>query len=99
MSNKKYAFVDEFGAFGYDFENPGCSTHFIITAIIVDEEDLSTVSNGVEEIRKHYFQTGEIKSSKIKRNHKRRVVILNTLKKLPFHIFAFVCDKRRIYEN
>ena len=99
MSNKKYAFVDEFGAFGYDFENPGCSTHFIITAIIVDEDDLSTVSNGVEEIRKQYFQTGEIKSSKIKRNHKRRVVILSALKKLPFHIFAFVCDKRKIYEN
>lgn len=99
MSNKKYAFVDEFGAFGYDFENSGCSTHFIITAIIVDEDDLSTVSNGVEEIRKHYFQKGEIKSSKIKRNHKRRVVILNALKKLPFHIFTFVCDKRKIYEN
>ena len=99
MSNKKYAFVDEFGAFGYDFENPGCSTHFIITAIIVDEDDLSTVSNGVEEIRKHYFQTGEIKSSKIKRKHNRRVLILNALKKLPFYIFAFVCDKRKIYEN
>lgn len=99
MSNKKYAFVDEFGAFGYDFENPGCSTHFIITAIIVDEDDLSTVSNGVEEIRKHYFQTGEFKSSKIKRKHNRRVLILNALKKLPFYIFAFVCDKRKIYEN
>lgn len=99
MSNKKYAFVDEFGTFGYDFENPGCSTHFIITAIIVDEDDLSTVSNGVEEIRKHYFQTGEIKSSKIKRKHNRRVLILNALKKLPFYIFAFVCDKRKIYEN
>lgn len=99
MSKKKYAFVDEFGAFGYDFDNPGCSTLFIITAIIVEEDDLSTVSNGVEEIRKRYFQTGEIKSSKIKRNHRRRVLILNELKKLPFHIFAFVCDKRKIYEN
>lgn len=53
----------------------------------------------MEEIRKRYFQTGEIKSSKIKRNHRRRVLILNELKKLPFHIFAFVCDKRKIYEN
>lgn len=99
MSNKKYAFVDEFGAFGTDFENSGCSTHFIITAIIVDEDDLSTVSNGVEVVRKRYFQTGEIKSSRVKHNHKRRKIILNELKKLPFHIFSFVCDKRKIYEN
>lgn len=99
MSNKKYAFVDEFGAFGTDFENSGCSTHFIITAIIVDEDDLSTVSNGVEVVRKRYFQTGEIKSIRVKHNHKRRKIILNELKKLPFHIFSFVCDKRKIYEN
>ena len=40
MSNKKYAFIDEFGAFGYDFENPGCTTHFLIGAVIVDERNL-----------------------------------------------------------
>lgn len=36
---------------------------------------------------------------KIGRNHKRRISILNELKQLPFHVFAFVCDKRKIYEN
>ena len=99
MSNKKYAFVDEFGAFGYDFTNAGCTSHFIISAIIVDESDLDIVANGVEVIRKKYFQQGEIKSSKIGRNHNRRVGVLNELKQLPFHIFSFVCDKRKIYEN
>jgi len=99
MSNTKYAFVDEFGAFGYEFDNPGCTTHFIIGAIIIDENNLSFVADGVECIRKKYFQQGEIKSSKIGRNHKRRISILNDLKQLPFHVFAFVCDKRKIYEN
>ena len=99
MSNKKYAFIDEFGAFGYDFDNQGCTTHFLIGAVIVDESNLSFVSERVENIRKKYFQQGEIKSSKIGRNHKRRISILNELKQLPFHIFAFVCDKRKIYEN
>ena len=99
MSNKKYAFIDEFGAFGYDFDNPGCATHFLICAVIVDESNLSLVAESVETIRKKYFQQGEIKSSKIGRNHKRRVSILTELKQLPFHIFAFVCDKRKIYEN
>lgn len=99
MSNTKYAFIDEFGAFGYEFDNPGCTTHFIIGAIIIDENNLSLVADGVESIRKKYFQQGEIKSSKIGRNHKRRISILNDLKQLPFHVFAFVCDKRKIYEN
>lgn len=48
MSNKKYAFIDEFGAFGYDFDNPGCTTHFLIGAVIVDESNLSFVSERVE---------------------------------------------------
>lgn len=64
--NKKYAFVDEFGAYGYDFENPGCSTHFIITAIVVDENDLSTVSNGVEVVRRRYFQKERLNQVKLR---------------------------------
>ena len=80
-------------------ENPGCTTHFLIGAVIVDESNLLFVSERVENIRKKYFQQGEIKSSKIGRNHKRRVSILTELKQLPFHVFAFVCDKRKIYEN
>ena len=30
-----YAFTDEYGAFGWDIQNPSVSTHFIITAIII----------------------------------------------------------------
>lgn len=99
MRSTKYAFVDEFGAFGYDFFNSGCATHFIISAIIVDYDKLTSVADGVEAIKKKFFQQGEIKSNKIGKNHKRRITILNELKKLPFHIFAFVCDKQKIYEN
>ena len=99
MANTKYAFIDEFGAFGYDFSSPGCTTHFIISAIIVDENDLQTVSDGVDAIRHKHFQLGEIKSSKIGKNHKRRITILNEIKQLPFHIFTFVCDKQKVYEN
>ena len=99
MDNTKYAFVDEFGAFGYDFSNSGCTTHFIISAIIVDRDNLQIVADGVNAIRQKYFQQGEIKSSKIGKNHKRRITILNELKQLPFHIFAFVCDKQKVYEN
>ena len=99
MKNIKCAFVDEFGAFGFDFSNPGCTTHFIITAIVVDENNLGIVADGVEYVRKKYFQQGEIKSSKIGKKHQRRKIILDDLIHLPFHIFSFVCDKQKIYEN
>lgn len=93
MEKQMHAFVDEFGAFGFDFANTGCSSHFIISAIIVNEQDLDVVSRGVENIRRIYFQQGEMKSSKIGRNHKRRITILNELKKLPFHIYSYDFSK------
>lgn len=99
MDSVKYAFVDEFGQFGFNFEAESGSTHFIVTAIIVDECDLETVSAGVEDIRKRYFQTGEMKSSKVSKNHQKRNQILQELLKLPFQIFAIICDKRKISEN
>lgn len=97
--NTKYAYIDEFGAFGYNFENEGCSTHFIITAIIVDENDISEIKQKVDEIRNKYFPNGEIKSSRIGKDHHKRISIINELKVLPFKIFALVCDKRNIYEQ
>ena len=97
--NTKYAYIDEFGAFGYNFESEGCSTHFIITAIVVDENDISTVKQSVDAIRNKYFPNGEIKSSRIGKDHRKRISILNELKVLPFKIFALVCDKQKIYEQ
>lgn len=95
----QYAFCDEFGSYGYRFDKENVSTHFLIAAIIVDESDLETVKTGAEEIRKSYFQTGEMKSSKIGNNHVRRRIILERLKKLPFNIYLFVANKRKIYEQ
>lgn len=38
----QYAFCDEFGAFGFTFERPDVSTHFVITTIIVNDSDCSS---------------------------------------------------------
>ena len=93
----KYAYIDEFGAFGFNFENEGCSTHFIVTAIIVDECDIPEITEKVEQIRNKYFPNGEIKSSRIGKNHRKRISILNEIKLLPFKIFALLCDKQKIF--
>ncbi|MFD2446605.1 DUF3800 domain-containing protein [Bacillus sp. CGMCC 1.16607] len=72
------------------------STHFIIVAILVTGSNKEILEGKVEYIRQKYFQNGEIKSSKIKNNHKRRILILNEIKDLPFNVFAYVIDKRKI---
>ena len=89
-----YAFTDESGAFGWDLDNPSVSTIFVITAIIVKESELDSLRAAVEQIRAKYFQTGEMKSSKIGSNHIRRKKILAELVKLPFSILSVIVDKR-----
>ena len=34
----KFAYLDEFGAFGFNFDSNGCTSHFIVSAVIVDEK-------------------------------------------------------------
>lgn len=94
-----YAFTDEYGAFGWDIDNPSVSTHFIITAIIVKASDLDSFAQQAEALRKKHFQTGEIKSSKIGKDHRRRLRILNDLQDMPFSVFSVCIDKKKCIEN
>ena len=48
---------------------------------------------------KQHFQTGEMKSSKVSRNHERRNRILADLSSLPFSIFSVCIDKKKCIEN
>ena len=91
-----YAFTDESGAFGWDLENPNVSTHFVISAIIVKEQDIDCLREEVERIRQKHFQTGEIKSSHIGKNHERRKRVLADLLTPPFSIFSVIIDKRQL---
>ncbi|WP_455715271.1 DUF3800 domain-containing protein [Anaerosporobacter sp.] len=94
-----YAFTDESGNHGFNFESDGVSTFFIVTAILVTENNLSTVENEIEGIRKKYFQTGEMKSSSVSKNHRRRNAILREVLNSDFKIFSVVVDKQKIYED
>lgn len=94
-----YAFTDESGAFGWDLDNPNVSTHFVVSAIIVKEQDLQFLRQQVEAVRKKHFQTGEMKSSHIGKNSERRKRILADLLPLPFSIFSVVIDKRQLIES
>ena len=94
-----YAFTDEYGAFGWDIDNPSVSTHFIITAIIVKESDVECFTQKAEAFRKKHFQTGEIKSSKIGKDNARRLRVLADIQDIPFSIFSVCVDKKKCIEN
>lgn len=92
----KIAFIDEFGNDGLDFSKEHVSAHFIVTSIIIEESQLTNIEESIEYIRKKYFQTGEIKSSNVGKNDRRRLNILKDLKDLDFYIFSVVIDKREL---
>lgn len=97
--DKIYAYIDEYGAYGFDYDKDNVSTHFIITAAIVNEREKEYVITSIDEIRKRYFQKGEIKSSSIGKNHSRRKIILSKILELPIRYIILVVDKEMIFEN
>lgn len=95
MAKQLLAFADEYGNNSFDFTKQG--THFIVASIIINEDEREEIEEGIEQIRRKYFQTGEIKSKKVADNHSRRLQILNDISKLNFNIYALVTDKQRLH--
>lgn len=97
--DRQLAFLDEFGSFGYSFDEDGVTTHFIVTAIIINQKDLPRIEAELEQVRSRNFQTGEIKSSNVGNNHNRRKRILSELNRIDFYIYSFVIDKRKLHST
>jgi hypothetical protein len=98
MNDIQFAFIDEAGDYSFDFENNDVSTHFIIVSILAKESNKELLEQEVEKVRQKYFQTEEMHSDKIDNPH-LRIQLLNELKDLPFNIYAYVVDKRKIRED
>lgn len=98
LKNYKYAFIDESGNFGYDFDKQGTSTHFILTAIIIDQDNIEAINDIVKRIRDDYFGGTELKSSNL--GHEadiKRIRILKELTHAEFYIMTYAIDKRKIF--
>ncbi len=95
MAQQITAFADEFGNNSFDFQSQG--SHFIVATVITKTDNLDTLKEGINEIRKrHNFQKGEIKSSGVGPNHSRRKKILEDIAKLDISIYAVIVDKRKL---
>ena len=99
MDKMIYAYIDEYGAYGFDFTKLGTSHLFIVVAVLVKEEHIQEVDSALKSIRKKHFSGSEIKSQNVRGNHQRRVRILNDLCGLPFQIAALVVDKREVFAD
>ncbi len=98
--DRTYAYVDESGNSDLDTSKAGSSGFFVICSILVAEKDLQDAYQRAEELRRQHFQTGEIKSSKVRaKDAERRVRILADLTNLPIKLYVVVVDKERIYND
>lgn len=93
------AYIDECGNFGFDFEKDGVSTHYIVCAAIINNENTLEIERKVDELRRNNFGEGEMKSSSIGNNHSRRVKILTELLLLDFSLIIFIADKQSFYND
>ncbi len=96
---KTFAYIDEYGNHDLDTTKKGASKFFILVAVLIPEEKIKDLKSSTELIRKKYFQTGEMKSSGIGNNHKRRISVLNSTKDLEFTFYSLVVDKDRINKD
>jgi hypothetical protein len=94
---KILAHIDEFGTNSIEVHKDGVSSHFLICATLIKEENLIAGQKIIDKVRKTHFQNSEIKSSNVKRvQHTRRLTILNDLNEIDFTIYVIVVDKKEI---
>jgi hypothetical protein len=93
---RQHAFLDEFGDSGLDLSRKGTSSHFLVTAVIVEKDKVPALEAQLEPIRKRHFQTGEMRSRRVAGDDARRKSILAELSGVDFHVYAVVVDKSKL---
>lgn len=96
-----YAFIDECGNTSLELDKSGTTSHFILAVVVVPESKKLLLEERVEDFRKRFFQTGEIKSKNINKddNHKRRKKLLKELQAVEFSYYGFIVDKSIIWKT
>jgi len=93
------AFLAEWGNDALDFSKRGVevpTTHFIITAIILDKEDVPVAKQVIEAVRNRHFSGDVLDSNLTANNHEKRKEILEDIDEAPFKVFSVVIDKRQL---
>lgn len=96
MQNRR-VYIDESGDENLNIST-GASRFYVLAAVVVAETNAGNLLKAAADLRKKYFQSGEIKSSKIGSNLDRRIKILAFAKKSlpPFAVIAYRVRKERV---
>ena len=93
------AYLDESGNTNLDATLVNVGDYYVVTAVTVPMSQKTNAEAHFEAVRSFYFQTGEIKSSKIdKTNFRRREIILNQLVEtpIPYGVLSLVVQKSEL---
>ncbi|MEH7121576.1 hypothetical protein V7128_29925 [Neobacillus vireti] len=99
MEEIQYAFINEMGDDRFDFEKGNGSTHFIIASILLKGSNKEFLERELEQISQTYFQSNTIDTNIIDQNPSQTMQLINDLKDLPFSVYAYVIDKRKVRED
>ncbi|WP_160724793.1 DUF3800 domain-containing protein [Bacillus sp. USDA818B3_A] len=99
MEEIQYAFIDEYGDDRFDFEKGNGSANFIIVSILLKESNKEWLEKELVQLCHKYFKTGSIDAGIIYHDPNLTLQLINDLKDLPFSVYAYVIDKRKIRED
>jgi hypothetical protein len=91
-----YAFTDEYGDPNLSTEKAGVSTFFILTAVLVPAAAVDEIRRRADRIRSAHFGPGEMKSSSVGQDDKRRLRVLAEITELDFTFYSLAVDKREL---
>lgn len=98
LQPSRIAYVDESGSFGFDFSKKGTSRYYILTAIVVEIDNIDKLHSDFQEVKRNNgLVATELKSSKI--NNRQRERIANQLLPLDFSVVLFIVDKEQLYKD
>ncbi|WP_026461211.1 DUF3800 domain-containing protein [Adhaeribacter aquaticus] len=94
-----HIYLDEFGNTSLNLEKAGTFSHFVLTALLIDESKLEQVRDLPKEISRRYFKRHPIRSSRITNDEsgfQKRLDILQELRRLDFLILSLVINKSKV---
>lgn len=87
-------FIDESGDSGF---KKSSSPYFVLTMVIIDDEDVVKINDSIERLKKQYHMYPEYKFSRTSDFHKER--FFKMISSLPFMAHAIVVDKKLVYSS
>ena len=94
-----HIFIDEFGNASLDLDQADAYSHFVLTAVLIDETRLAQARDLRSDISIRYFHGHPIQSSRIANDDhgfQQRVDILKELRSLDFIVLSLVINKSKV---